>query len=552
MKNNIIEKYKIKEVFRESKKYLKLNICILIVGLIGNIFDYVYPFLQIEIVDMALTNKKFKTLVFFSIIFFIVSVLEQIFTIIYSAVTIKIESKIEMDLRLRVLNFFMEYDNPLLKKIFFGKMDSIIRTDISSFQSLISDQPVQIILNISKIVIYVVILIKLNVYLSVFVILSQVVTIIISNRQDNKMEKEGVKLRGSFLENQSVLNEIIHWVTKIRVLNAEEFLIGKYKNLWKKRVINMKKIQILGNVADSSIIIIKSASLIFIYIVGGYSVIQGKMSLGMLLGFIQYTSSFSQPIHGLISLVQDYRINISEISDVIMCLEYVNYTKSNNNVIGKEKVIELQNVTFKYKDIPIMNDISVKFKEGEVNCIRGRSGIGKSTLFKLLCKIETVDNGKILYGNNQIKDIKDWYKYISYYPQESIIFNDTVYNNITLGKDYKKTLVEKICKDCCIYNDIIHMKNGFDSVLLENGKNISEGQKQRIALARTLISDAPIIMLDEPTSFLDKSTEKKIWKSLLKYSKDKIIIVITHTDSIISNKIKVFDFDNTKLKMRII
>ena len=550
MKKNIIKKYKIKEVFRESKRYLKLNICIFLIGLIGNIFSYIYPYLQIEIVDNALTNKNFKFLVLFSIIFLVVSVLEQFFTMIYSIVTLKIESKIEMDLRLRVLDFFMEYDNPRLKKLSFGKIDSIIRTDISSFQSLISDQPVQIILNMLNIIIYVVIMIKLNICLTVFVVLSQVLTVIISNKQDNKMEKEGIKLRGSFLENQSVLNEIIHWITKIRVLNAEDFLIAKYKNIWNKRVANMKRLQILGNMADSSIIIIRATSLIFIYIVGGYSVIHDKMSLGMLLGFIQYTSSFSQPIHGLISVVQDYRINISEISDVIMCLDNVDNTKLNYYVNKKEKVLELQNVTFKYKDIPIMNDISAIFKEGELNCIRGRSGIGKSTLFKLLCKFEIADNGTILYGNNQIKDIKDWYRYISYYPQESIIFNDTIYNNITLGKDYKKSLVEKICKDCCIYNDIMNMKDGFESVLLENGKNISEGQKQRIALARTLISDAPIIMLDEPTSCLDKATEKKIWRSLLRYSKDKIVIVITHTDSYISNKVRAFDFDNKKLKLR--
>ena len=135
-------------------------------------------------------------------------------------------------------------------------------------------------------------------------------------------------------------------------------------------------------------------------------------------------------------------------------------------------------------------------------------------------------------------------KLISQVTQEPILFNDTIKNNIVLGKQYDSQKLDSICKCCCIYNDIKNLDDGYDTVISEKGGNFSGGQKSRLCLARALYQDKPILIIDEVTSGLDLDTETKLRDNLIKEISNKIIIFITHSSNFIAPGSKTYTISN--------
>lgn len=214
------------------------------------------------------------------------------------------------------------------------------------------------------------------------------------------------------------------------------------------------------------------------------------------------------------------------------------------------KEISIQKLNFEYKDNDLIFDnTSVCFESGKINYLTGESGIGKSTLFKLLTKDYPVEKDSIFFEGIDICDISqtDLLGYFGVVTQDPLIFQDTVWNNLTLNNQYSKEEVISVCEDCAILNVISEMECGFDTAISENGFNISSGQKQRISLARALLQNRNIILIDEVTSGIDSKNEAIIRQSLSKYTKGKIIIIITHSKEFIDAESNVYSIENKKI-----
>ena len=201
--------------------------------------------------------------------------------------------------------------------------------------------------------------------------------------------------------------------------------------------------------------------------------------------------------------------------------------------------IEFHNISFAYEENnTVINDISFNLSEGTTTAIVGASGSGKSSILKLLCRFYNPISGNInLFGNNL-----DEYSYkksrnlISYMSQESYLYPLTIAENISIGKPHA-TIQEIIdaAKSANAHDFIMEMPNGYDTLVSERGGNLSGGQCQRISLARIILKDAPIILLDEPTASLDAQSEKLILASLDKFIKNKTVLIISHRLSTIIN-----------------
>lgn len=178
-------------------------------------------------------------------------------------------------------------------------------------------------------------------------------------------------------------------------------------------------------------------------------------------------------------------------------------------------------------DKNLLNDIHMSFKKGDIVGIKGESGTGKSTLVKLIPKFRSV---KGIYINDiPIEKIKneEYLKNISYYSQNTPIISDTIYNNLNFGrKPVQKSVYENL--------KFLSKFNNLDEMIIENGANLSGGDKQRIALSRYFVENAQIVILDEPTSSLDKETETEIMTAVLENNKDKIIFIISHNSDIMN------------------
>lgn len=204
---------------------------------------------------------------------------------------------------------------------------------------------------------------------------------------------------------------------------------------------------------------------------------------------------------------------------------------SNENAIDS---IEVKNISFAYESRKIFDNFSVDFKAGKINGIWGESGCGKSTLLKLLMRFWNVDNGTIVINGEDINKIPtcDLRKSESYMTQQTYLFNDTIGNNIAIAKeDATKDEIIEAAKKASIHDFIISLPNGYDNNVGELGDSLSGGEKQRIGLARVFLHDAPLILLDEPTSNLDSLNEGIILKSLREQQGEKTVILVSHRKS---------------------
>ena len=200
-------------------------------------------------------------------------------------------------------------------------------------------------------------------------------------------------------------------------------------------------------------------------------------------------------------------------------------------------MIEVKNVSKKYRKVKALDDISFNIEEGKITCILGINGVGKSTILKSIAGLIKPDKGEILIDGESIKkyNLKSFRKNISIISQDLLLLDDSIFNNLTLGRN-KISLqkVEDVCNNVGLLEYINGLEDGFNTNIGENGTKLSGGQKQRIAIARAILNDTKVIIFDEATSNTDAYSEQQINGLLDTRLKDKTVIVITHKKEILS------------------
>ncbi len=271
--------------------------------------------------------------------------------------------------------------------------------------------------------------------------------------------------------------------------------------------------------------LISECGLFLVYGMGALLVIKGDLSFSSLLTFGTLISYFFEPVQSIVNLEKDIReldlvlkrqLDLSKKDDIGIT----------DNIMKGD--INICNLNYSYnEEIDILKNVNLKIKNGEKVVITGSSGCGKSTLVKILMKYYSVEREKITINNIDINDYNDS-KGINYISQNENLYTDSLYNNITL---YEKCNINKfieICKMCNIDEIISKNRLGYNLLIEENGFNLSGGEKERIILARTLIRNFNILIIDEGLSQLDVNMERKILKNIFEKFKNKTIIVISH------------------------
>lgn len=274
---------------------------------------------------------------------------------------------------------------------------------------------------------------------------------------------------------------------------------------------------------------------------------------------------FTQVIIPLIALMSSFGpvVAISNLSNNLFhtiaagnrVLDLLEEEPAVEEVSGKETVefadMKLENVSFAYDDEVILDDFNMEIKKNTIIGIYGKSGCGKSTLLKLLMRFWEVNNGAITIGGKNINEINtsDLRKMQSFVTQDTYLFNDTIANNIGIAKE-NATMEEIIAaaKKASIHDFIMSLPKGYDSKVGELGGNLSGGEKQRIGIARAFLHDAPMILLDEPTSNLDSLNEGIILKSLMESKENKTIIIVSHRKSTMNIADVVLDVEKNSLQ----
>ena len=272
---------------------------------------------------------------------------------------------------------------------------------------------------------------------------------------------------------------------------------------------------------------------------------------GLLIGVILLMSSYG-PVIALSNLSNNLLQTLASGERVLALLAEQPELKDIENGVNITDVqqINVENVSFAYADEQILSDVNLQLNKGEILGIHGRSGSGKSTLLKLIMRFYDPQQGRICINDTDLKNINtvNLRDNIAYITQQTYIFNETIEENIRLARrDATLEEIMEAAKKASIHDFILSLPEGYQTKMTELGGNLSDGEKQRIGIARAFLHNAPIILLDEPTSNLDSLNEAMILKSLLNVKAEKLIILVSHRQSTMAICDQVIGIENGRM-----
>jgi len=319
----------------------------------------------------------------------------------------------------------------------------------------------------------------------------------------------------------------------------------------KEKQLSLVKIQAFF--FPAMILLIGVSNLLVIYI-GGMQYINGEIeSLGTIAEFIIYVNMLTWPVATVgwvTSIVQQASASQKRINEFLKIEpEIINTVHEETKILGN---IEFKNVSFTYDDtnIQALKDVSFKLNRGETLAIIGKTGSGKSTILDLIGRLYDIESGKLLIDGREIAqtNLNNLRESIGYVPQDAFLFSDTIKNNVKFGKENATDdEVIEAAKFAQVHKNVIKFTNGYDTILGERGITLSGGQKQRLSIARAIIKNPEILLLDDCLSAVDTETEEKILKNLNVVSKGKTTIIVSHRISSAKNADKIIVLDNGKI-----
>lgn len=288
---------------------------------------------------------------------------------------------------------------------------------------------------------------------------------------------------------------------------------------------------------------------------GGYLVYTDVFNAGQLVQFIGYFNSIVWPVMAISQLIEQHSMGKASLKRVNRLLDAETNVKDREDVVDINHIdgsIEFKNLTFTYPDgdYAALSDVSFKINAGESVGVIGKTGAGKTTLVDLILRVYNVPDGTLFIDGHDVNTIPiaRVREFCSYVPQDNFLFSDTIENNIAFSLDHLDT---EGVKQSAVYagvdGDIVEFPLQYQTVLGERGVTVSGGQKQRISIARALVKDAPILILDDSVSAVDTNTEKTILSNLEKTRKGKTTILIAHRVSTIQNMDKIIFVDDGKV-----
>lgn len=469
---------------------------------------------------------------------FVPIILASIFLIILLFVTEYIDGYVMSSYIKNTVNYlrcdiFTKILNKDMKDFFLdnsGKYISILYNDIKIIEDSLLNNIFLVISSFISFIISLLFLFSISPSIVIFIVIFGILGFVIPNALSKKLIIEKNNYSHNLEEITSVTKDLFSGFEVIKGFNIGSKINTIFKNSSNTVESTKKKCSILESIIKGFSLSFSVTVYLGVLILGGYLMYKGEISVGTAIIIIQLSTHIVGPVKTSISLINQIK-SVSLIADKIDEILYDSCEDIEEVSLPKfENSIEVKNLDFSYtNDRKALNNINLTFEKNKKYAIVGESGCGKSTLIKLLMRYYKDYNGDILIDNKDIHKIfsNDLYKNMSMIQQNVFMFDDSIKENIKLFANYSDEEVLSICDRSGLSNLISRLPDGINSLVGENGNKLSGGEKQRIAIARSLINNTKILILDESTSALDNETAYNLESSLLSIN-DLTLIVVTH------------------------
>ena len=482
----------------------------------------------LELFNREISYNKIQSLVFIAILFIILGVVARILSGIFSHISaFNILYKIRIDL----IEHMSKLNMGFFKKNMTGKLKKIINEDVEKLENFIAHQIPDLSSAFATPLIFLGIMFYFNWQLSLVLFIPIILGILAqSGMFKNYMGKVDhfyklvTKLNSTIMEYINAMN-----VMKAFNLTAKSF--KDYRDNTQEYADYWIELTELAVPYYSAFLCLLDTGLLFIIPIGGIMLLNGKITISVYILFLLMSTIFLNSLKTLFELSESLSFLLKGMEKII---EIFNEKEQKSGDISFpehfSESLKYENVTFAYNKAKVINNFTLTIRAGTTTALVGPSGSGKTTIGLLAGRFWDIDEGKITIDGTDIKDIsyESLMDNVSFVFQDTFMLHDTIYENIIMGKNYTREEVENAAKKAQIHDFIMSLPDRYETKIGEGGVKLSGGEKQRISIARAILKNTPIVILDEVTSYSDIENEAKIQSALKTLLKGKTALIIAH------------------------
>lgn len=529
---------------------------VFLISILSTCLSLIMPYLVGKSIDaMSLFNGRvdFAVLKIIVLILLLTYVLDASISFIQNFIMAELSQKIVLNLRKELFNKLQKLHISYFDTNSHGDTMSRLTNDVDNISLTITQSTIQLISGIIMLIgsfIMMIILSPLLTFASLITIpLVMGLTKLITNKTKLLFKKQQTSL--GILNGQ--IEETISGIQIVKAFNREEKVVDTFEKVNTELCTVGIKAQIYSGFMMPILNVIGNLGFTVVAGFGGILAVKNAITVGVIASFISYSKQFTRPLNDLSDIFNTLQSAVASGERVFELLDEKEEEDDKQNINKVETIsgeVEFKNVSFGYReDVSIIKNLSFKIKPGSKIAIVGPTGAGKTTIVNLLTRFCEVNSGRILIDKNDIRLYKreDLRKLFGIVLQDTYLFSGTIKENIKYGKlEASDEEVIEASKMANAHNFIKHLPLEYNTILSESGGNLSQGQKQLLAIARAILCDAAILILDEATSNVDTRTELKIQQGMMKLMEGKTSFIIAHRLSTIkeSDVIMVVDKGN--------
>ena len=493
----------------------------------------VIPYLLVYSIILELFNReisynKIQSLVFIAILFIILGVVARILSGIFSHISaFNILYKIRIDL----IEHMSKLNMGFFKKNMTGKLKKIINEDVEKLENFIAHQ----IPDLSSAFVTPLIFLGIMFYFNWQLSLVLFIPIILGILAQSGMFKNYMGKVDHFYKLVAKLNStIMEYINAMNVMKAFNLTAKSFKDYrdnTQEYADYWIELTELAVPYYSAFLCLVDTGLLFIIPIGGIMLLNGKITISVYILFLLMSTIFLNSLRTLFELSESLSFLLKGMEKII---EIFNEKEQKSGIISFpehfSESLKYENVTFAYNKAKVINNFTLTIRAGTTTALVGPSGSGKTTIGLLAGRFWDIEEGKITIDGTDIKDIsyESLMDKVSFVFQDTFMLHDTIYENIIMGKNYTREEVENAAKKAQIHDFIMSLPDRYETKIGEGGIKLSGGEKQRISIARAILKNTPIVILDEVTSYSDIENEAKIQSALKTLLKGKTALIIAH------------------------
>lgn len=486
-----------------------------------------------NLVDAATLRRDFDSVIYYGLMYLGVTVIQLVTLILARNFVFKVSAKLEMSMKGRLFSQMMEKGYAEITAYHSGELMNRLTNDIQVVSSAITSIIPSVVFFIVKIIGIFYILIRIDVLFALVFVVGGVLVFIASSLFKPVTKRMHKKVQESDGKVRSFMQEGLSSLLMIKTFDAQNKMSATADALQKENYAAKRRRNIFSIITGTAVSAVFSFAFVWGLCWGAYMLYYGLITYGVLTQIVTLVGQIRAPIQGMSNIFPTY-FNALASAERVMEIEDLPDEEILNDELDVKKLyrdmreISFEHISFSFDRDTIFEDTGLCVRKGEFIAVEGISGIGKSTLLKLLLSVYQPKSGEICIctADKRIPVDRSTRKLFSYVPQGNFLLSGTLRENVAfVAPDATDEDILNAAKVACAEEFISELPEGLDTVIAERGGGLSEGQVQRIAIARAILSGAPVLLLDEATSALDEDTEARLLKNLRKLENITCVII---------------------------